>query len=78
MVPPLGTANSPARRQLNATATFDQPGTYVLRWHASDGALWKDQDITVTVVLLSAQFPGIPCKWQRSPVTPVGTEYNNR
>jgi hypothetical protein len=33
-----------------ATATFDKPGTYVLRWHASDGALWKDQDITVTVV----------------------------
>jgi hypothetical protein len=33
-----------------ATATFDQPGTYTLRWHASDGALWKDQDITVTVV----------------------------
>ena len=20
--------------------TFDEPGTYVLRWHASDGALW--------------------------------------
>ena len=34
----------------NATATFDTPGTYILRWHASDGALWKDQDITVTVV----------------------------
>jgi hypothetical protein len=33
-----------------ATATFDQPGTYVLRWHASDGALWKDQEIAVTVV----------------------------
>jgi hypothetical protein len=31
------------------TATFDQPGTYVLRWHASDGALWADEDITVTV-----------------------------
>ncbi|MGD1091957.1 MAG: hypothetical protein ABSB35_08185 [Bryobacteraceae bacterium] len=32
-----------------ATATFDTPGTYILRWHASDGALWKDQNITVTV-----------------------------
>jgi hypothetical protein len=32
-----------------ATATFDKPGTYVLRWHASDGALTKDQNITVTV-----------------------------
>jgi hypothetical protein len=29
--------------------TFDDPGTYVLRWHASDGALWADEDITVTV-----------------------------
>jgi hypothetical protein len=30
-------------------ATFDEPGTYVLRWHASDGALWADEDVTVTV-----------------------------
>ena len=29
--------------------TFDEPGTYVLRWHASDGALWADEDITVAV-----------------------------
>jgi hypothetical protein len=29
--------------------TFDEPGTYVLRWHASDGALWADENITVTV-----------------------------
>lgn len=29
--------------------TFDEPGTYVLRWHATDGALWADEDITVTV-----------------------------
>jgi hypothetical protein len=29
--------------------TFDEPGTYVLRWHATDGALWANQDITVTV-----------------------------
>jgi hypothetical protein len=29
--------------------TFDQPGDYVLRWHASDGALWADEDIKVTV-----------------------------
>ncbi len=28
---------------------FDEPGTYILRWHASDGALWDDEDITVTV-----------------------------
>jgi hypothetical protein len=30
-------------------ATFTEPGTYVLRWHATDGALWADQDITVIV-----------------------------
>ncbi|HWE48852.1 MAG TPA: hypothetical protein VG273_03635 [Bryobacteraceae bacterium] len=30
-------------------ATFDEPGDYVLRWHASDGALTTDQDIKVTV-----------------------------
>jgi hypothetical protein len=40
---------APADGNWNATATFDKPGTYILRWHASDGALWKDQDITVTV-----------------------------
>ena len=33
----------------SATVTFDKPGTYVLRWHASDGALTADQDVTVTV-----------------------------
>ncbi len=32
-----------------ATATFDVPGDYILRWHASDGALTTDQDIKVTV-----------------------------
>lgn len=31
-------------------ATFAEPGTYVVRWHASDGALWADEDITVTVI----------------------------
>jgi len=39
----------PPGNNWTATATFDTPGTYVLRWHASDGALWKDQNITVTV-----------------------------
>jgi hypothetical protein len=32
-----------------ATATFDEPGTYDLRWHASDGALFADENVTVTV-----------------------------
>ncbi len=39
----------PPDNNWTATATFDEPGTYILRWHASDGALWKDQNITVTV-----------------------------
>jgi hypothetical protein len=32
-----------------ASATFEQPGTYVLRARADDGALFSDQDVTVTV-----------------------------
>ena len=39
----------PAGNKWEATATFDEPGTYVLRWHASDGALTTDQDIKITV-----------------------------
>ena len=31
------------------SATFDQPGTYVLRGRADDGALTTDDDVTVTV-----------------------------
>ena len=42
-------AAPPADGKWTATATFDEPGTYVLRWHASDGALWDDQEITVIV-----------------------------
>jgi hypothetical protein len=30
--------------------TFDEPGTYVLRCLASDGALGTTEDVTVTVV----------------------------
>jgi hypothetical protein len=40
---------APADGKWQATATFDEPGVYTLRWHASDGALWADQDIKVTV-----------------------------
>jgi hypothetical protein len=29
--------------------TFDEPGTYVLRGRADDGALYADQEVTVTV-----------------------------
>ena len=32
--------------------TFDQPGTYVLRGRADDGALYHDQDVTVHVTTL--------------------------
>ena len=40
-VPPAG--------KFEATVTFDEPGTYVLRCLASDGALHVDSDVTVTV-----------------------------
>lgn len=41
---------APKDRNWTATATFDAPGEYVLRWHASDGGLTTDQDIKVTVI----------------------------
>ena len=44
VVPP-----APADGKWSATVTFDEPGNYVMRWHASDGALTTDQDIKVTV-----------------------------
>ncbi len=40
---------APADGKWTVQVTFDQPGQYMLRWHASDGALWVDQDITVNV-----------------------------
>jgi len=40
---------APPDGKWNVQVTFDEPGTYVLRWHATDGALWADEDITVTV-----------------------------
>ena len=40
---------APSDGNWKVTATFEEPGNYVLRWHASDGALWADQDITVAV-----------------------------
>ncbi len=35
--------------KMTATATFDTPGTYVLRARADDGALYDDQELTVVV-----------------------------
>lgn len=32
-----------------AKATFDTPGEYVMRWHATDGGLFADRDVHVTV-----------------------------
>ena len=34
------------------SVTFDEPGTYVLRARADDGALYTDQDVTVNVTTL--------------------------
>jgi hypothetical protein len=47
---PLWTAPPvPADGKYVATAVFSEPGTYVLRARADDGALFHDQDVTVTV-----------------------------
>ena len=40
----------PPDGKFETTVTFDQPGTYVLRCLASDGALGVDSDVTVTVL----------------------------
>jgi hypothetical protein len=40
----------PADGKWVAQATFDEPGTYVLRARADDGALAADEDLTITVV----------------------------
>jgi hypothetical protein len=40
---------APADGKWTVQVSFDEPGVYVLRWHASDGALWADEDITITV-----------------------------
>jgi hypothetical protein len=42
--PPL-----PPDGRILVTATFEQPGMYVLRCLADDGGLWDDKDVTVTV-----------------------------
>ena len=39
----------PADGKWTATATFAEPGTYVLTARADDGALLTDEQVTVTV-----------------------------
>ena len=39
-----------AARQTSVQVTFHEPGTYVLRSHADDGALTADGQVTVTVI----------------------------
>jgi hypothetical protein len=41
--------DAPADGKWTATVSFDKPGQYVLRWHASDGGLYTDTDVKVTV-----------------------------
>jgi hypothetical protein len=45
IAPPL-----PPDGKWTTTATFDAPGTYVLRARADDGALFGDDELTVTIV----------------------------
>jgi hypothetical protein len=40
---------APPENKWTATAKFDEPGEYILWWHASDGALTADQPIKVKV-----------------------------
>ncbi|HYA17428.1 MAG TPA: hypothetical protein VEF06_08175 [Bryobacteraceae bacterium] len=40
---------APGDGKWQVTVKFDQPGEYVLRWHASDGGLYTDTDVKVTV-----------------------------
>jgi hypothetical protein len=40
---------APADNRWTSTVTFDQPGTYVLRGRADDGALLDDREVTITV-----------------------------
>ncbi len=47
-VPPDG----PEDGRYEVQVIFDQPGTYVLRARADDGALYHDQDVTVNVTTL--------------------------
>ncbi|MDA0329379.1 MAG: hypothetical protein O2958_10260 [Gemmatimonadetes bacterium] len=39
----------PEDARWEVTVTFDQPGTYVLRGRADDGALFHDRDVTIVV-----------------------------
>ena len=41
---------APKDNKWSAKATFAEPGTYILRARADDGALLTDEDVTVTVV----------------------------
>ncbi|MEX1256978.1 MAG: hypothetical protein WEG36_05100 [Gemmatimonadota bacterium] len=47
--PPWGIPEPPAGSRWTATATFTEPGEYVLRGIASDGALFTYENVTVTV-----------------------------
>jgi hypothetical protein len=47
--PPFEIPPVPPDGKWEAVATFDEPGTYVLRALASDGALFTAQDIVITV-----------------------------
>ncbi|MEE2847071.1 MAG: hypothetical protein VX956_11385 [Gemmatimonadota bacterium] len=51
---PLWTAPEiPEGGRWEVEVSFDQPGTYVLRGRADDGALYHDQDVTVIVAPIS-------------------------
>ena len=59
----------PADGKITVRATFPQPGTYVLRGYADDGALTGYDEVTVTVTKRSRRprviFRGRPCSQAR-------------
>lgn len=50
----LGAADLADRQQVGDSGTFKEPGTYILRCRADDGALFTNEDVTVTVTALIA------------------------
>ncbi len=51
-------------RQLGTTATFAQPGIYVLRLEADDGSLSSSADLAVVVSLAGSLLDGLVGEWR--------------
>lgn len=72
MVSGPGTVQLSAPDQLQTTASFTAPGTYVLRLSASDTALTGTSDVTITVGGVAAGDAGAPVTGDTTPTTMPG------